>query len=658
MPGLVFPKRMIHLDFHTSGAIGDVGAEFNADEFGETFKRAHVDSVTLFAKCHHGHLYYDTDRPERHPGLPRGLDLLGEQIEALHSRGIRAPIYISGPVDVYAGKEYPEWRAIDPETGAAVGAKPLDAGWPVLDMSSPYQDFLADQIAEVLAKFAPVDGLFIDMCWDQVSASRWAVDGMRKRSLDPRSPEDRQRYAGIVTHEYMARYRTMLEDAQKGHEPAGIWFNSRPKTNLHEEKKYLRHVEIESLPTGGWGYAYFPYVARYVRPFGMPTLSHTGRFHRSWGDFGGLKPEAALKYECCLILSQGMTSGVGDQLHPRGKTDKAVYDEIGRVYSHIERCEPWVEGGKLQSQIAVIVDPDLGDDPGPCGLGLIRALQQLRHQFDLLPSGKGIGKYELVIVPETTRVDGKLKKQLKEYVSEGGALLISGKAALDEDGKPIMKALGITAEGDSPFSATYLRAGEGLSDGVPEMDHVCHSGGFRMKAQKGAKVLCRVVEPYFERSYEHFCSHAQTPLDALSPWAALVQNGRCLTWSVPVFTEYGKHGSVPVRAMLKNALSRLLPKPLLKDDGPSHLETTVVSKGKRTVVHLISYCPVRRAEGLDLVEEATPVLDMAMHVKLEKAPKRALVVTPEETEVPFTYEDGYARVVVTVRDGHAMLVFE
>ena len=64
-----FPRRTIHLDFHTSPLIPDVGVDFDADAFARTFKDAHVDSVTVFAKCHHGRLYFDTDRPERHPGL-------------------------------------------------------------------------------------------------------------------------------------------------------------------------------------------------------------------------------------------------------------------------------------------------------------------------------------------------------------------------------------------------------------------------------------------------------------------------------------------------------------------------------------------------------------------------------------------------------------
>src|ERR1043165_1271354 len=132
-------------------------------------KCAHVDSVTVFAKCHHGHLYYDTERPERHPGLKRGLDLLGSQVKALHREGIRAPIYVSVQCDEYAANTPPEGvaRRVD---GTVVAPKPLTRdyyAWQVLDMSSPYQDYLADQVDEILEKFSPVDGMFFDMCWDQ-----------------------------------------------------------------------------------------------------------------------------------------------------------------------------------------------------------------------------------------------------------------------------------------------------------------------------------------------------------------------------------------------------------------------------------------------------------------------------------------------------------
>ena len=159
--------RQIHLDFHNAPMIPDVGRDFDARAFARTMQQAHVNSVTVFAKCHHGHLYYRSDRPERHPALPPGLDLLGEEITALHIADIRAPIYISVQCDEYAANMHPEWVARREDTGQVKwGNNVFRPGWQILDMSSPYQDYLAEQLREILEKFKPVDGIFFDMCWD------------------------------------------------------------------------------------------------------------------------------------------------------------------------------------------------------------------------------------------------------------------------------------------------------------------------------------------------------------------------------------------------------------------------------------------------------------------------------------------------------------
>lgn len=652
-----FPRRMVHLDFHTSPHIPDVGRDFDAERFAETIADARIDSVTLFAKCHHGQLYYDTDRSERHPSLPKGLDLLGEQIEALHRRDIRAPIYLSILCDEYAAAEHPEWVAVEPDGAKLAGGGVLAPRWQILDMSSPYQEYFAEQLAEVLERFSPSDGIFLDICFDQVSVSKWAVDGMRRRGYDPLEADDRRRYASEVSLAYMERFKKMIDQAQGDGEPAYIWFNSRPKTNLQNEKKFLRHVEIESLPTGGWGYAYFPYVSRFVRPNGLPTLSHTGRFHRSWGDFGGLKPEAALLYECCLMLSQGVTCGVGDQLHPRGTLDSAAYDRIGKVYRYIESCEPWVDSGTIASQIGVIVDPGLGDSPGPAGLGIVRLLQELQHQFDLVAPSAKLGSYDLVIVPETTPVDDRLREKLSGYLAGRGALIISGDAALDANGKPILSELGIRAHGPSPYESTYLRVADSVGDAMPDLDHVMYEPGFRMTPARGSHVLCHIVEPYFDRTWEHFCSHAQTPPDTVSDYAAAVQKGNAITFAVPVFSAYGRHASEAYRQLFRACVERLLPQPLVRADGPAHLETSVVRKGRRTVVHLISFTAVRKAEGLDIVEDPFPLVNLPLAIRHDKQPRR-VVIAPAGEDIPFTYQDGYVRVSVTSLTGHTMAVVE
>lgn len=61
--------RQVHLNFHTSGLIEEVAKSFDAEEFASTLKKASVNSVTSFARCHRGYLYYNSKKhPERiHP---------------------------------------------------------------------------------------------------------------------------------------------------------------------------------------------------------------------------------------------------------------------------------------------------------------------------------------------------------------------------------------------------------------------------------------------------------------------------------------------------------------------------------------------------------------------------------------------------------------
>src|SRR5688572_19874810 len=103
--------RQVHLDFHTPGTIPDVGVDFDPAEFTATVQSAHIDSMTVFSRCHHGYSYHPTAIGTMHPGL--SFDLLGAQIDALHSVGVRAPIYLTVGWDELMADQHPEWLQID-----------------------------------------------------------------------------------------------------------------------------------------------------------------------------------------------------------------------------------------------------------------------------------------------------------------------------------------------------------------------------------------------------------------------------------------------------------------------------------------------------------------------------------------------------------------
>ena len=75
--------RQIHLDFHTSPEIPEVGVDFNKAQWQKTLLDSAVDSITCFATCHHGYAYYNTEVGERHPHLT--FDLLRAQFDGAHS---------------------------------------------------------------------------------------------------------------------------------------------------------------------------------------------------------------------------------------------------------------------------------------------------------------------------------------------------------------------------------------------------------------------------------------------------------------------------------------------------------------------------------------------------------------------------------------------
>ena len=107
------PFRQVHLDFHTSEAIPGIGSAFRPDEWAQTLREAHVNSVTCFSCCHHGWSYHPTRVGAMHPHL--GFNLLRAQIDAAHACGIRVPVYLTAGNNQRLAMEHPEWREITPD---------------------------------------------------------------------------------------------------------------------------------------------------------------------------------------------------------------------------------------------------------------------------------------------------------------------------------------------------------------------------------------------------------------------------------------------------------------------------------------------------------------------------------------------------------------
>lgn len=653
--------RQIHLDFHTSEQVEGIAAQFDPDDFARTLERARVNSVTCFARCHHGWIYYDTKaNPERrHPHLRRNL--LKEQIDACHKRNIRVPIYVTIMWDHYTAQRHADWLVVD-EKGAPVGTPVFEAGfYRRLCYNTPYREFLRRHVAEICEMFE-VDGFFFDIVHDIPCACFYCRELMRKKGLDPASNEQRWRFMHQTMLDWQAEMTALV---RKYHKDATIFYNAGHVGPRHRRMApSFTHWELESLPSGGWGYLDFPLKIRYTRTLGLDSMGMTGKFHTSWGDFHSLKNRAALEYECFQMLALGAKCSVGDQLHPAGKLDEATYDLVGTVYKQVEVKEPWCRGSRPVSDVGVLTPEEFYVGPDrqipPACFGFTRMLTELKAQFDVLDSKSDFSRYRVLVLPDGIVADDELARRLEEYVAGGGSLLASFASGLDpKGGNFALKCLGIDYAGDAEYSPDFLLVEGPLAGGLPRTELVMYMRGKAVKPRPGAQVLMGTHVPYFNRTWDHFFSHRHTPSAGKPGGPGIVQNGRCIYFMHPVFAQYQANAPLWVKRLVGNALRRLLPDPVMEVKGPSSVLSSVNEQPgeNRWVVHLLHYIPERRGQAFDVIEDVIPVANIEVRVKAPRSVKRAVLV-PEGKAIDAGRDGAYTVFRLPVLEGHQMIALE
>ncbi len=338
--------RQVHLDFHTSEAIDRIGSSFEKEQFQQMLKLGHVDSITVFSKCHHGWAYHPSEANRIHPGL--SFDLLGAMIEAAHDIDVKTPVYLSAGFDERLAVSHPEWW-VRPRYG---GSEDLfRPGYHLLCLNTPYLDILLSQIAEVVRNYE-ADGIFLDIVGVRECYCASCVAEARAEGLDPRDAEGMK----PLWERTYANYTRRVRETVDAHNPGLPVFHNggHIRRGRRDLAGMNTHLELESLPTGGWGYDHFPLSARYVQPLGTPFLGMTGKFHTTWGEFGGYKHPNALRYETALSLAHGAACSIGDQLHPLGRMDEATYRLIGSAYAEVEAKEEWCRDAANVADVALL----------------------------------------------------------------------------------------------------------------------------------------------------------------------------------------------------------------------------------------------------------------------------------------------------------------
>ena len=642
--------RQVHLDFHTSEKIPGIGSAFSKEQFQQMLKKGHVDSITLFSKCHHGWAYHPTRANQMHPELD--FDLLGAQIEAAHEIGVKTPVYISAGLDEKTAVKRYDWLHWTKEEYEAGKVDFSTARYHGVCLNSPYLEVLLEQIKEVCENY-DADGIFLDIVSVVPCYCNHCKDSMRKKGLDINNPNHVLMQAEETYANYTKRVRETIDSVKPG---LPVFHNGGHIRHGRRDLAFANtHLELESLPTGGWGYDHFPMSAAYVRTLGQEFLGMTGKFHNTWGEFGGYKHPNALRYEVALSCANGAGCSIGDQLHPTGLMDNATYTLIGEAYKTVEEREPWLKGAKNRSDIAVLSCEavanyfNLPTDRIPgSNAGCVRILLESHLLFDVVDTEADFNKYKLLILPDFCVLDNKLAEKVKDFLSRGGKLLASYQSCMDPDHTEFMVDMGIKYEGASEYKPTFIRPAQ-APDSLEKASFVIYEDALKITAEKGSATAI-IDKPYFNRTAEHFCSHQHSPASGEKYSDAVVVNGNTAYLAQKLFFEYYTHGQIYVKEILRKTIYDLLGDDVsLKTDLPAQGVATLTCQGDKMLVHTLYASPVRRGEKVEIIEDIIPIYNVKVSVKTQGKVKSIRLV-PENTYLEFEEKDGRVEFTVPKTD--------
>ncbi len=585
-------SRKIHLDFHTSAYVDKIGNQWDPEEFAATLADNHINAVTIFAKGHHGFAFYNTKIGTRHPGLD--FDLLKEQIKACHKRGIKVFAYFSVNVDeLWATTE--EGENVNWETFQNVDANPE---------KSYIKDYTWPMIREVVENY-DIDGFWFDFPgYDQFVSG--TIDLIR--SIKPN-------LVSAYNHQY-----------------------NKPREELAKQDI----MEIEAWEHSQSLYR-LPYIARYAHG-ATPIVGMTTRFWHRWGDFGRVNDAAMLQFETAVSFANGCGITIGDQLHPNGRLEPAVYQVIGQAMKLGKTIEPYVNGASFVPYVAYLRQ-DLKASSTLIDSGI---------HFNVVDEKMPLDAYKALVVPMAGKLSDNYLQKLEGYVKNGGKLIIYGNPS-----EKLQSILGVekydidvpivSIKDKENLTGAFIRNRNKVLPTAAAMDIMVKQPIVAVKPIENTQEIAPLVWQ-MNHGTTHRLSHQQSPpMDEVSGYSAITYRklgkGEIIFCPLSILEAYAKDGFTQMRHVFKDMFQKVV-KPeerLVEVESTVGIEVSIMQQENKTVIHLVNGLQSRRAtlepmpviDGFPLVEEAI------LKINKELVNNRTLkIVTDNLSELSPLKEEG------------------
>lgn len=658
-------KRQIHLDFHCSEYIENIGESFDKKVFQKYLIEAKVTSINLFAKCHHSWSYYPTKIGRIHPNLK--FDLLGAQIAACKEIGIKTFIYFTVGWSSNDAEDHPEWcvknkdgsfivhGALSEEEQKQKTQKLPHFYWKFMCLNTAYHDLIHSQIKELCDTYS-VDGFWFDIYQvHRLCYCEKCKKSMISLGLDMGDLATVEAFNASQVKRHCSTLSTLIHEKIP---KAEVFFNG---TTAIDSGANFRHrmyenntiQDLEDLPTTWGGYDKLPMQAKFFLNAGFPITAMSGKFHTDWGEFGGFKHPDALKYEAAAMIASGANCNFGDQLHPNGIIDSSTYENIAYAYNYAEQVEAYGIGGKPISKLALWRSFDQESDEG-----LSKILLENQIDFDVANFSKDFSEYSVLIFPSKTLLSSEEIHKVKSFIKSGGSVITLAKSLLNFTEDKVSEEFGVAYLSDSSFDCDYTLIKDTLYPIFVKTPFLNYDAAIQVKPISEVEVLADIYEPYFNRTSEHYCSHQKTPFkDTKAQHPAIVKKDKCIFIAHELDAMYHKHGARIHRDLFKNCLDLIYKNPIIEVDLPSAARINLLHQAneKRYVLHVLYSTPIRRGIT-SVIEDSVPLENITIAFQFPKEIKSVSLI-PDKQELDILQNDSMYVVTIPRFKTHCALSF-
>lgn len=632
-------------------------SEFDPYKYLEYLKTAKMDAMMLYMQSHVGLCYYPTKVGVMHKAFVGRERTMNTLVDLCHENGISVVGYYSLIYNTREEERHPDWGLIDDEEGYSTHHMRGEGRYGLLCPNNPeYRAFVKEQIAEIAENFPNLDGIFYDMTfWKRICKCRHCKKRLKEElGLDEFPPENNTDEASIrfrkIRHAWIGEFAEYVSGLTKERMP-GVSI-SHNNASAVEGTSWAGAVDerVGDACTYMTGDLYGSFLAnsfcqKYYRTVtkNQPFEYMSTRFSQDLSQHTLSKTVRQLAQCILLTVAHHGANFVIDSIDPVGTLNPEVAKTIGAAYEMQIPYEKYLKMGTPVADVGLWYSitgrhSSIGKEFSSLN-GCIRVSEMLgsNHVLYNVVANKRLSdlkKYPFVFAPCIAGLEKEHIDAAIDYVKEGGVLCFSGtetpeflKIFFDTE------VVGYTNNTSSYVAPT--EAGKELLAPFTEKYplSLSHKHPLLSGVAKDTVVLGTLKTPYTDPGDRRtFASIHSNPPGILTDYPSIMERsfgkGKVIWLAIPFEYYAGRqHREVAMKLLRRHYCAC------------RQSVTTTVGR----FVELLAFKGENEwqisAVNVGDAEDGRLIPSFTVTVKTDFKPK-GVYLLPDETPIPFAYEDG------------------